>query len=148
MCDTASLAFELGDPNGHPDPLGAKAAGQARAGRILAAEVPQPAHLRQRIEDGDFLLINDKIAVVIEDKDISDGNGRFGGEILSIDRVGDDGKPLGLSKFLETLQLTQISMPGLASAEEIADVILFAASDEASFVNGAVIVADGGWTSL
>ncbi|MFO0556003.1 MAG: CehA/McbA family metallohydrolase [Polyangiaceae bacterium] len=101
-----SLAFETGDPNGHADPLGAKAAGQARAGRIKATDVPQPAHGRQRIEDGDFLLINDKIAIVIEDKDVSDGNGRFGGEVLSVDRVGDDGKPLGLSKFLETLQLT------------------------------------------
>jgi len=31
--------------------------------------------------------------------------------------------------------------------EEIAAVALFLASDEASFVNGAVIVADAGWTA-
>lgn len=63
----------------------------------------------------------------------------------------DTGIPLGgdpSDRGLETLQLSQISMPRLASAEEIADVILFAASDEASFVNGAVIVADGGWTAM
>jgi NAD(P)-dependent dehydrogenase (short-subunit alcohol dehydrogenase family) len=63
----------------------------------------------------------------------------------------DTGMPLGgepSDRGLETLQLTQITMPRLASAEEIADVILFAASDEASFVNGAIIVADGGWTSI
>jgi NAD(P)-dependent dehydrogenase (short-subunit alcohol dehydrogenase family) len=78
--------------------------------------------------------------------------GREGVRCIAICPGGvDTGIPLGgdpSDRGLETLQLTQISMPGLASAEEIADVILFAASDEASFVNGAVIVADGGWTAL
>ena len=58
-CYMAALTFGLGDDQGHPDPFGAKAAGQARAARIRAAQVPQPATGRQRIEDGDFLLIND-----------------------------------------------------------------------------------------
>ena len=35
----------------------------------------------------------------------------------------------------------------LASPTEIADVALFCASEEASFLHGAVIVADGGWTA-
>lgn len=103
-CALAGTKFEVGDPDGHADPFGAKAAGQARASRIKdGATFPQPAHGRQRIETGDFVLINDRIAVVIEDKGLSDGYGRFGGEILAIDRVGDDGKPLGLSKYNETL---------------------------------------------
>lgn len=103
-CALTGAVFEVGDPNGHADPFGAKAAGQARASRIKdAATFPQPAHGRQRIDTGDFVLINDRIAVVIEDKGLSDGYGRFGGEILAIDRVGPDGKPMGVSKFNETL---------------------------------------------
>ena len=37
--------------------------------------------------------------------------------------------------------------PRTANASEIAGVALFLASDAASFVNGAVITADGGWTA-
>jgi len=103
-CPLTGATFAVGDPNGHPDPFGARAAGQARASRIKdGATYPQPAHGRQRIETGDFVLINDRIAVVIEDKGLSDGYGRFGGELLAIDRVGTDGRPMGISKYNETL---------------------------------------------
>lgn len=37
--------------------------------------------------------------------------------------------------------------PRIGKPEEIAQVALFLASDEASFVNGATIVVDGGWTA-
>ncbi|WP_409305576.1 SDR family oxidoreductase [Peribacillus sp. SCS-155] len=37
--------------------------------------------------------------------------------------------------------------PRIGKPEEIANVALFLASDESSFVNGAVITADAGWTS-
>lgn len=57
----------------------------------------QPAHGRQRIRTGDFILVNDTIAVAIEDAGLSDGFARFGGEILAVDKVGEDGRPLGLS---------------------------------------------------
>jgi len=44
-------------------------------------------------------------------------------------------------------QVTQGVIPRVGQAEEIAQVALFLASDESSFVNGAVIAADGGWTA-
>ncbi len=36
----------------------------------------------------------------------------------------------------------------LARAEEIANVIVFMASDESSYITGSVLVVDGGWTAL
>ncbi|GIO84891.1 3-ketoacyl-ACP reductase [Paenibacillus faecis] len=44
-------------------------------------------------------------------------------------------------------KLTQGVIPRIGQAEEIAEVALFLASDESSFINGAVIAADGGWTA-
>lgn len=43
--------------------------------------------------------------------------------------------------------LTHSIVPRQGQSEEIAQVALFLASDESSFVNGAVITADAGWTS-
>lgn len=44
-------------------------------------------------------------------------------------------------------QLAQAVMPRSGQPEEIAQVALFLASDESSFVNGTVVTADGGWTA-
>lgn len=120
--DLEGKSFEIGDPAGHTDPFGAKAAGQARAGRITDVSViAQPAHNRQRIQNGDFVLINDRIAIVIEDKGLSDGYGRFGGELLAIDQVGDDGKPMGVSFYNETLLGTGVETVDPESVSVIAD---------------------------
>ena len=47
----------------------------------------------------------------------------------------------------ETLNRTLSANPRMGQPREIADIILFLASDQASFVNGAVVVADAGWTA-
>lgn len=44
-------------------------------------------------------------------------------------------------------QLTQAVIPRVGTPEEIAQVALFLASDDSTFVNGAIIAADAGWTS-
>lgn len=121
-CDLPDAPFPPGDPNGHPDPFGAKAAGQARAGRIQNNDqIVQPAHDREKIRIGDFWLANDKIAVAIEDKGLSDGYARFGGEILAIDRVGDDGRPAGVSYYHETLLGLSIEMVDPTSVAVLKD---------------------------
>ena len=122
VCDLPEAPFELGDADGHADPYGAKKAGQARGGRIKKADqIVQPAHGRQRVEVGDFVLANEKIAVTIEDKGLSDGYARFGGEILAIDRVGEDGRPLGLSYYNETLLGLSIEMVNPTSVTVLKD---------------------------
>lgn len=57
--------------------------------------------------------------------------------------VGGEPSPRGL----EALNRTLPTNPRMAKPAEIAAVLTFLASDEASFINGAAIVADGGWTA-
>ena len=37
--------------------------------------------------------------------------------------------------------------PRTGQPDEIAQLALFLASDDASFINGAIVVADGGWSA-
>ncbi|SDX70412.1 SDR family oxidoreductase [Paenibacillus sp. CF384] len=48
---------------------------------------------------------------------------------------------------LSRSQVVQGLIPRAGSAEEIAKVALFLASDDSSFLNGTVVTADAGWTS-
>lgn len=101
---TSQSRFADGSMTGHPDPFGAAAQGKARAARIRdQAWIRQPSNARQKVQLGDLLLINDKIAVYIEDTGLSDGYQALGGEILAIEPVGSDGKPSGTSQYGETI---------------------------------------------
>ena len=92
-----------GGGDGHPDPFGAKAAGQARAGRITRADqIVQPEEARHKVRLGDFALANDKIALYVEAEGESDGYFPYGGEILRVEPVGDDGRPRGIAEYGET----------------------------------------------
>src|SRR5687767_858449 len=101
---TVESRFPHGSPDGHADVPGARAAGQARAGRIRdVAWIRQSDDAKQKVRVGDFLLANDKVALYIEAEGPSDGYMPFGGEILAIESVGDDGLPRGKSQYSETL---------------------------------------------
>ncbi|MEM1034679.1 MAG: CehA/McbA family metallohydrolase [Myxococcota bacterium] len=131
--------IEEGDPFGHPDVFGARASGEARAGRIAnIASFPQPAHERNPFLEGDFVMANERIAVVIEgvrdDARPSDGYARFGGELVGLDRVGDDGRPLGTSFYHET-----ITGIGIASVDPDTVTVLNDGSD-----GGAAIIRSHG----
>jgi hypothetical protein len=113
---------EAGDPVGHADPFGAKVAAQARAGRLTSvADLAQPASPRARIRAGDYALVNEHVAAFIGQAGPSDGYGPFGGEILALDRVGDDGKPLGLSRYGETLVGVGMQIPEVDSVSVVSD---------------------------
>ncbi len=47
----------------------------------------------------------------------------------------------------ERIMSGMVLNPGMGEPEDIASVASFLASEEARFINGAVIVADGGWTA-
>ncbi|HVH48086.1 MAG TPA: CehA/McbA family metallohydrolase [Labilithrix sp.] len=99
----SSFRYENGT-DGHADPFGAKAAGQARAGKIReASQIIQGPLSRHKVRVGDFVLANDRIAVYVEAEARPNGYAPFGGDILAIEPVGADGKPKGISQYGETL---------------------------------------------
>lgn len=59
------------------------------------------------------------------------------------DTVGNPNKAV-LDKLMTGLQI----LPIAGEAEDIANIMVFLASDESKFINGATIVADGGWTAF
>jgi hypothetical protein len=96
--------FADGNPTGHADPFGAKAAGQARAGVVTnASQIVRPKDARNRVNVGDIIIANDKIAAYIGGARKTDGYVPYGGKVITIDVVGPDGKPLGVSEYGETL---------------------------------------------
>jgi hypothetical protein len=78
--------FADGAPDGHPEPLGALP-GQARAGRIEASELPVVPSGLATWREGDFVVANDKVALVIEDAGDSDLYDPWGGRPVGLARV-------------------------------------------------------------
>ena len=72
--------------DGHGSPLGA-GSGEARAGRIGAGELPPHEHGLLTWAPGDFVLANDRVALVVEDVGASDGFDPWGGKPIGAARV-------------------------------------------------------------
>ena len=85
-CPTGQTAFPDGDGSGHPQPLGA-APGEARAGRARAGDLPAVPSGLVTWKEGDFVLANDKVALVIEDVGDSDLYDPWGGRPVGLARV-------------------------------------------------------------
>jgi hypothetical protein len=85
-CDEVPGPFETGSTTGDPAPL-TVGAGQARAGRVTTADLPD--HPRELVlwEEGDFVLANEYIAIVIEDAGPSDLFEPFGGKVIGLARM-------------------------------------------------------------
>ncbi|MEM9189293.1 MAG: CehA/McbA family metallohydrolase [Myxococcota bacterium] len=77
---------EAGDSDGHLSPLSLEA-GQARAGRLRAEDLPVHRHGLLLWEPGDFVLANEHLALVIEDVGPSDLYDPYGGKPVGIART-------------------------------------------------------------
>jgi 3-hydroxybutyrate dehydrogenase len=64
-------------------------------------------------------------------------------------QIADQARIHGISEdeVIEKIMLTEPAIKRLIEPEEVAEVAAFLCSKEASFINGASIVMDGGWTA-
>lgn len=87
--DAGSLPpIEVGDPTGHPEPLGATPS-EARAGRLTEAQLPEDPTGLAVWAAGDFVLANDRVALLIEDAGESDLYDPYGGRPVGMAAVRD-----------------------------------------------------------
>jgi hypothetical protein len=111
--------FGAGDPDGHPSPLAAEP-GEARAGRVRASDLPPVPSGLVTWKPGDFVLANDKVALVIEDVGNSDLYDPWGGRPVGLARVAN-GKMIEPNNFGELFLLTGRSTIITDSVSVIAD---------------------------
>ncbi len=85
-CETPPGPIATGDLTGHAAPLGA-GPGEARAGRLTAGQLPATTSGLLTWKAGDYVLANNKVALVIEDVGDSDLYDPWGGRPVGLARV-------------------------------------------------------------
>ncbi len=118
-CDNPPGPFAAGDLDGHPDPLHASST-EARAGRIHSADLPVVPSGLITWADGDFVLANDRVALVIEDVGDSDLYDPWGGRPVGMALVSG-GELIQPANFGEFFLLTGRSTVVTDSVSVIAD---------------------------
>ncbi|MEZ4366094.1 MAG: CehA/McbA family metallohydrolase [Kofleriaceae bacterium] len=118
-CDEPPALVPAGDPVGHPAPLAA-GPGEARAGRLTAAELPSVPSGLITWQGGDFVLANDRVALVIEDVGDSDLYDPWGGRPVGLARMAG-GVMVAPNDFGELFLLTGRSSVVTESVTVVAD---------------------------
>jgi 3-hydroxybutyrate dehydrogenase len=64
-------------------------------------------------------------------------------------QIADQARTHGIDaeQVVRNIMLTQPAIKRLIEPEEVAEVVAFLCTQQASFVNGAAIIMDGGWTA-
>ena len=109
----------VGSRDGHPAPLGSGPA-EARAGRVTDADLPVVPSGLITWKAGDFVLANDRIALVIEDAGASDLYDPWGGRPVGMARVAG-GQMIDPANFGEFFLLTGRSTVMTEDVSVIAD---------------------------
>jgi len=99
-CEAPPPAIETGGA-GHAAPLGSSAT-EARAGRLSEAMLPVSSTGLETWAAGDFVLANDRVALIIEDDGASDLYDRYGGRPVGVSLV-DGGAMVQPADFNEVL---------------------------------------------
>ena len=103
-CPGTPKAYADGEAEGHPEPLGA-APGEARAGRVRAEDLPAVPGGLITWQPRDFVLANNKIALVIEDVGNSDLYDPWGGRPVGL-AVVEGGRMVRPNNFGEVFIVT------------------------------------------
>lgn len=118
-CPGTPKPYGDGDPQGHAEPLGA-APGEARAGRARESDLPPVPGGLNTWKAGDFVLANNRIALVIEDAGNSDLYDPWGGRPVGLGLVVG-GKLVAPNNFGEVFLVTGRSTIVTESVSVIAD---------------------------
>jgi len=88
--------------------------GEVRAGRLTASQLPDNENGLAMYEEGDFALVNEHIALIIEDEGVSELYAPFGGLIVATACGGGASGSLGVRDDSNRLEISADPEPVMA----------------------------------